>query len=867
MTPISNLSIRKPIGASMYRTPTGKRPHRGALLTMIEQCLVSMLCISLIITPVSAIAADQAGEAALSFETALERVNHQLDALEETRSLIDRSRFDPEELLLVLDYEADLALRFVGENIVFQQYPGLLRGARGTLMSRSGNALDQAVLLATLLRDAGLEARILRTTLTPDDSRILLQQMRSPAALPVSDAESTDTGSNEDSLATIDDPNDPPSPNLLPTNQDIDAATEEILDLLADHEIALGDPQMMERLAQEAADYFWVEHRLGPSQEWRQEHPVFANQSDAFEGLRHQQAFSDTIPDDLLHQIRFTASIEQRRGPKLSIHQIMDDWQKPVANLLGRSLAFFSLPSTFTEESLNTDLNTAFEGAGLFVPIFDGQPAPGAQAFDRRGNIIALDVLSMDQVGASGVFKTAADKTSAATDALQSLGSDEDGDKADFTTLTAQWVDYTLIAPGGRETHYRRMIFDRLGPTARQNRDFAGLDPDYRFNRLSSAHSFVVAAGNYPRSFILDQFLNDIVSTKSLMTRGLQGRFSKDQTNTFSQALSETTPLSPTLALFALFERQNPAEPHLITYRPEPSIIALQGGVEEGEAGGVFYAVDIIHNARRTFTRADKGIIPAPEENIRQGVQETFFEGFAINPGGQATARQFGVKDGLQRARQQGSILTVLSSKSKFNIDALPVHEDVKLRINAHVEGGKIAITPTSPLADDQIVWWHIDPRTGTTLGYLNNGTGGAATEYLAALTVGVTLGTALAWAIGQTDFLGCYAAGHRGKSQDCCSERKRNGRWKGWALGLKFHAAYRRINSLEIDRQRTCGELNQRPPAATRPVSNKRPQVKPPGNFPAGTRPSTGKRNPGKSPVRPRKSMPAPTRPATQNN
>lgn len=813
--------------------------------------------------PAGSFATDKDQQNSLTFESALERVTRQIDALDEARGDIDRAQFDAEELLLELDYESDLVLRFVRENIAFQHYRGLLRGARGTLMSRSGNALDQSVLLASLLRDAGMEARILRTTLTPADSQRLLEQMRPNAALPVSDTEATDAPSAADEAAA---PVDART-DLLPSNAEIAEATAEIVDLLAASGIELGDPQLMDRLAQEAADYFWIEYRLGPSEPWRQEHPVFADQNKAFSGLSHQQAINDTIPEDLLHQIRFAAFVEQRIGPKLTVHRIMDDWQKPAANLLGRSLTFFSLPSAFDEERLEDDLSATLPESGVFIPIFDGEAAPGAQAFDRGGNAFSLDALSMDQLGASGIFKTTGEKTGAAAGALQSLGAKEDEIATDFMSLTAQWVEYTLIAPGGAETRYRRMIFDRLGPLARQSSDFSKLDPDYRFNRLSTAHSFVVATGNYPQSFVLDQFLKSIVSTKPLMTRGLQNRFAKDSTISFSQALRDMTPLSPTLALYSLISQQNSTDAQLISYRPEPSVIALQGGLDEGDTGKIFYAVDIIHNARLSFSQADGRLIPAPAENIRQGVQETFFEGFAINPGGLVSARQFRMQDGLRIARQDGGAFEVLSSNSMERIKALPVGGDVKLRIGRNIEHGNVAIAPTSPLPENQIVWWQIDPHTGTTLGYLSDGTGGAAAEYLAAHLVGLTLGAAISWAVGQTDFLGCRAAGvKKGKARDCCSERRRNERWKGWALGLKFYGAYRAINNLEIDRQRSCGETSPRPPAATRPANSNPPKVRPVSNFPKSTRPGTTRGKPGNNSKRPRSSMPRPTRPATQN-
>lgn len=62
---------------------------------------------------------------------------------------------------------------FVRDEIGFESYKGSLRGARGTLWSKAGNALDQASLLIALLRASGIPARYVQGTL-PDN---LAQQL------------------------------------------------------------------------------------------------------------------------------------------------------------------------------------------------------------------------------------------------------------------------------------------------------------------------------------------------------------------------------------------------------------------------------------------------------------------------------------------------------------------------------------------------------------------------------------------------------------------------------------------------------------------------------------------------------------------
>ena len=104
-----------------------------------------------------------------------------VDHLESLRSTLDRTQFDVEELSFELAFESpDVIVEWVQHNIAFEPYLGLLRGPTGTLMSRAGNALDQAVLLARLLNDAGYEARIARGELTQEAARRLVDHVRAP---------------------------------------------------------------------------------------------------------------------------------------------------------------------------------------------------------------------------------------------------------------------------------------------------------------------------------------------------------------------------------------------------------------------------------------------------------------------------------------------------------------------------------------------------------------------------------------------------------------------------------------------------------------------------------------------------------------
>ena len=114
---------------------------------------------------------------ALDATRALKNVKEVSAIVKDLRAGIDPTQLSLDDLGFALGVDAADLVDWVHSNIAFQQYPGLLRGAYGTLITRAGNTLDQALLLARLLGDAGYEVRIARAQIGKTDARRLLAQM------------------------------------------------------------------------------------------------------------------------------------------------------------------------------------------------------------------------------------------------------------------------------------------------------------------------------------------------------------------------------------------------------------------------------------------------------------------------------------------------------------------------------------------------------------------------------------------------------------------------------------------------------------------------------------------------------------------
>jgi len=84
------------------------------------------------------------------------------------------------EQAAALGYDPVRLFVFVRDEVAFESYQGVLRGALGTLWGRAGNAADQAMLLYSLLRESGIEAQFARGTLSQADAQTLLETMFTP---------------------------------------------------------------------------------------------------------------------------------------------------------------------------------------------------------------------------------------------------------------------------------------------------------------------------------------------------------------------------------------------------------------------------------------------------------------------------------------------------------------------------------------------------------------------------------------------------------------------------------------------------------------------------------------------------------------
>lgn len=115
-----------------------------------------------------------------------------LGKLADLRKQLPTTSYDVSALAATFKTPDD-AFAFVRDNIRTEAYAGILRGSRGTLMSRAGSPADKAMLLHDLLAAQSIQTRFVHAPLTDDDAGKIVNAATTPAVI---DPKGTVSGPN-----------------------------------------------------------------------------------------------------------------------------------------------------------------------------------------------------------------------------------------------------------------------------------------------------------------------------------------------------------------------------------------------------------------------------------------------------------------------------------------------------------------------------------------------------------------------------------------------------------------------------------------------------------------------------------------------
>jgi hypothetical protein len=683
---------------------------------------------------------------------ASERLDRLFDVIGRLDQHVDRSEFSAAALALELALEdpGDIAA-WVRDAIAFEPYRGLLRGADGTLMSRAGNALDQAVLLATLLHDVGFDARIVTGTV-PDGvaAQLVNEAVRGAqaAAEPRAEVSAIPSGVVDD-LVSITGLSRRWVEQVLadlihgPVVGDTDdyAAAVTVADALLETLVAagvdLGADWYTERLLADAAEYAWVEYWDPGTGAWRAAHPALGALDVPVDGFVADRRFVGTVPEDLVHRVRFEAFIDRRVGDVTETVPVMAPFERPAANLNGTVVTFSSLPDTYvrSHEGSSMDVSLAFADVRLFFPIFMGAPPPGAMAFDVQGNVVPIEAASSV---AAELFQSVGSDVSRAASAVGGLSfttpATERGPAMDLERV---WIALTLVAPGGEEHVEERTLYprprpvrSRLGPT--------GLVDEHsqRIADIGTEVAFMVATGAFAPSFVLHRELDAWQRSRSdveAALRVLLGDPAAEPTG-----FRETKPMADVSFLRTYQYIDAGAESLAVQFRGAPNVIAIESGLTfVGPELAGFTSVDIMANERRTLAMGPGGPGPDVAGAVRIGVWETHAERIGLPYDRGLGVMSFDTVDEITHGAADGG-LVVWTPEVVAGLAPVAPSSPVRAGMDRDLARGFVLVAADStPDQEALAAWWRVDPVSGRTLGVTSDGRGSTYVEYLLAFAFG----------------------------------------------------------------------------------------------------------------------------------
>ncbi|HRQ11155.1 MAG TPA: hypothetical protein PLG36_09035 [Trueperaceae bacterium] len=665
---------------------------------------------------------------------ALAELARQRNMLEVVLSGVDGSRFDLDELRLDAAFmDAAEIGGVVAASYGFELYRGVLRGPEGTLVSGAGNAFDLALLLATLLQDAGYDSRIAIGTLGAEDAeRLLARVLEAPKATGAADV-GTDrvtelaqaTGVSEAELVEYGRALTSVDLRSSERYQESAAASGTLIQALADAGVDLRGATHQDLLG-EAEEYAWVEYRLGAADEWGELHPAFGTLAGPAPVLAAEY-LEGSVPDRLQHRLRIEVGIERKRGEVFTEEPLMTPWERPVANMLGVNLSVANSPLGQSADVTLQDLGISLRDTMFFVPLLNGSLAPGARAFDTMGNLVSPEDAANPM---AGVFQTGAGKLNKATGALGALGSDGPADDEPFA-LTAEFVDVIHVAPGGEESRQRRYIFDRRAGDARALGGIALLDESVLLDGILANMEIMVTGGSLPLDFLALDTAEQGMRYVQAMERLVEQPDAAALQTAFADVRGREQ-----LLLMALFEAAGPSVGG-VAYRAEPTVVAIRQALTVGDSVSGEMGVDIMFSGRRFLVDGPSGVMEDPAAAVLAGAWDTMVERLYMQRFTPTVASAYSVFGA-------GAPLKVVTNEEELAVSDAPT--SALPAMQRDLSAGNVLVYADAGSGEDAAFgYWRIDPRTGVTLGMGTSGHGSALTEFLVELSPSLALAAALA--------------------------------------------------------------------------------------------------------------------------
>ena len=646
-------------------------------------------------------------------DDAIELLYQWLDVMRSVQSSLDLSETKAQDLVFASEFSAEKLIDFVTNDIAFEQYAGTMRGKAGTLAVRAGNALDQSILLASLLKDAGFEARIAYGDLNESQVDSLLGQIFHPLREQIVFTEQSARAVEkiiEFSGQTV---SDEPAVQDNEFHEALTARGESMTaalqTALRSTDIDLHQRPVPTQIIDEAGSYYWVQFRLSPGDEWQDAHPALHRNEVSLGSLEPEGYFGDSIPDDKQQRISLQVKAIRRVGERREEVELTSLWERPVANMLDIGIPVRIV--TRAEASAAVEPGSG-SSSDIFLPLFGDAVAPGGMAFTLGGIIVDAEAAMSNM---AGVFAEVSAKTGRAASALMGLGAGDAGDEQERPAMEIEaiWLEIGLRIPGQDE----RVVFQRQ--FAAKN----GGSPIKRNDLVKSMH-VEVQFGPEAIARRLHRIIDIHIEAVEL---AIQQHFAASSESGYDSLIGSLRPngevdwraLDGNTVFGYLANYRSPDPERYATYLDEPRIVIKHRNLalESADPAGM----DIVNNSRRSFAIDDEGSMSFhPDLSFAAGVWEAVAEDEAVDLESEDSISAVSIS--LQ-ASEDGAFRVVEALKGLEDLDGLS--NESRERMAEAIRNNRVVIVPRPDEPRSWVAWWEMERDTGELSGVLENGWGG----------------------------------------------------------------------------------------------------------------------------------------------
>lgn len=641
-------------------------------------------------------------------------------ALESLAKEMERPESRPADLRAraeLLGRDPARIITFVQKEIRFEPYPGLQRGPAGVLVSGAGNALDKSFLLLELLRVSGFEARMLKGTISEEQSsRLVKGWLEALQARPEGrgkrpfgrgevskdrlEASCREAGVSPDEVLRL----------LGAEAQAERAAWDDIRALAARETLFLtshlnpGDPApvaLAGRLVQEARDHAWVEWKAKDQNAWMTAEACFSEAGPV--------AASLGPVDPAVAADRFTVSLalERKTGEK---RETVDVLKLDVGayQVLTEPLRFQIQPTDapppppgapFSSEGFYKQM----AGAREWIAVLRvGEEPPGLMVFDDAGQV------SKPKMAAGKIGGSAGASAARVADLFAPAKKEEK------SSLERLWVDLslsrggkilwtqrrTILEEGARATWCPVLSWDFFLPSGEVSAEFA------RFVRVSNR--------------LANQPVYDAVGEWARSKDGDLAKLSKVQVANYPLGL-----LAFALARQAFVASAGARQPWLYFERPNVFISGRTARLREKPRDVCLcQGIDLVDNGALVVEAGPEFLVHR-EATTALGAFDTVLEQAKIAESN-APESALGALAFFERARMMGHPLRLLAPGDGAGLQTAGVSRADAEWIGKRGLSVLVAAGMEASHCGGTYAWWEIEPRTGRALGRLSGGRGGS---------------------------------------------------------------------------------------------------------------------------------------------